>query len=147
MIAYWGYQQFSTMKDREGRMGKQKERRKYPRFQVEDVAVAILGKSKCGIITDISKGGLAFRYIGFDQEDEEFFTGSLEVATFSDVADFSLIDVPCAITRKQTTQSEYYLSTLSMKKCCIQFGNLTPEQQSQLEYFIDLFASPAIKSC
>jgi hypothetical protein len=123
-------------------MRMQKERRKYPRFQVEDVAVAILGKSKVGIITDISKGGLAFRYIGFDNEDEEHFTGSLELRTFSDVADFSLLDIPCAIIRKHATSSEYYLSTLSMKKCCIQFGCLNPRQKTQLEYFIDLFANP-----
>ena len=127
-------------------MRKQKERRKHPRFQVEDVAVAILGKSKFGIITDISQGGLAFRYIGFDQEDEELFSGLLEVRTFSDVAEFSLLDVPCAIIRKQTTRSEYYLSTLSMQKCCIQFGCLSPEQKSQLEYFIDLFISPVSQS-
>ena len=127
-------------------MRKQKERRKYRRFQVEDVAVAILGKSKIGIITDISQGGLAFRYIGFEQEEEDHCTGSLELRTFSDVADFSLFDVPYAITRKHNTPSEYYLSTLRMKKCCIQFGHLNPEQISQLEYFIDLFASPAPKS-
>jgi hypothetical protein len=124
-------------------MMKQKERRKYPRFQVEDVAVAILGKTKVGIITDISKGGLAFRYIGFDQEDEEHVTGSLEVKTFSDVADFYLLDIPYAITRKHTMPSEYYLSTLCMKKCCLQFGGLNPKQITQLEYFIDLFANPA----
>ncbi len=61
-------------------MGKHTERRKHPRFKLENVAVATLGKSKVGIITEISKGGLAFRYIGFDQEDEEVFKGSQKVS-------------------------------------------------------------------
>jgi hypothetical protein len=48
------------MKVARRRMAKHTERRKHSRFQVENVLVATLGKSKVGIITEISKGGMLF---------------------------------------------------------------------------------------
>ena len=117
-------------------MGKHAERRKHQRFQVENVAVATLGKSKVGIITDISKGGLAFRYIGFDQEDEGVFKGSQKVSIVHEGTGFSLLDVPCVMIRNYSTLHEYYQSSLNMNRCCLQFDRLTPAQKSLLDNFI-----------
>jgi len=117
-------------------MEKPTERRKHPRFQVETVSVATLCKSIVGIITDISKGGIAFRYIGFDQEGEEVFKGSQKVSIVHEGTGFSLLDVPCTMIRNYSTRHEYYLGSLSMNRCCLQFGRLTPAQKSQLDNFI-----------
>lgn len=127
---------FEKMKVARRRMGKHTERRKHPRFQVENVAVATLGKSKVGIITEISKGGLAFRYIGFDQVEEEVFKGSQKVSIVHEGTGFSLLDVLCTMIRNYSTLHEYYQSSLRMNRCCLQFGWLSPAQKSQLDNFI-----------
>jgi len=120
-------------------MGKHTERRKHPRFQVENMSVATLGKSKVGIITDISKGGIAFRYLGFDKDDEEVFKGSQKVSIVNEGSGFSLLDAPCTMIRNYSARHEYYLSSLSMNRCCLQFDGLTPAQESQLDNFILYF--------
>jgi hypothetical protein len=112
------------------------ERRKHPRFKLENVALASFGKSKIGIITDISKAGLAFRYLSFDKEDEEIITGSQKVSIIYEDSGFSVPDVPCTIIRNFSALYEYYQSSLRMNRCCLQFGWLSSAQISQLDNFI-----------
>jgi hypothetical protein len=80
--------------------------------------------------------GLAFRYIGFDQEDEEVFIGSQKVSIVHEGTGFSLFHVPCVMIRNFSALHEHYQRSLNMKRCCLQFGWLTPEQKSQLDNFI-----------
>ena len=113
--------------------------REYRRYQVTNVSVAALNDSKVGVIMDISRAGLAFRYIDFNHGDGEPLKDSTEVSIVHDSADFSLHDVPCTIIREQHRLPGFYISTLRMNKCCLRFGTLTPNQESQLEYFIANF--------
>ena len=87
---------------------------------------------------DISRAGLAFRYIDFNQGDGES-NNSTEVNIVHDSEGFSLLDVPCTIIREQYQLPGFYISSLKMNKCCLRFGPLTPNQESQLEYFIANF--------
>jgi len=113
--------------------------REYRRYRVRSVAVAALNDSKVGVILDISRAGLAFRYIDFNQDDGELPKCSTEVSIVHDSADFSLLDLPCTIIREQYQLPGFYISSLQMNKCCLLFGPLTPNQESQLEYFIANF--------
>ena len=88
---------------------------------------------------DISRAGLAFRYIDFNQGDGEPLDNSTEVNIVHDSADFSLLNLPCTIVREQHQLPGFYISSLKMNKCCLLFGPLTPNQESQLEYFIANF--------
>jgi len=115
------------------------ECRSYHRFRVRAGAIAALNDSKLGSITDISRDGLAFRYIDFGYEDQEKCLESQTVSIVND-AGFALHDVPCRIITDDYSQPEYSFSTLRMNKCRLQFVDLTPEQQAQLDYFIANFA-------
>jgi hypothetical protein len=113
--------------------------REYCRYRVRSVAVAAINDSKVGVIMDISRAGLAFRYIDFNHGDGESLSNSTEVNIVHDSAGFSLLDVPCTIIREQYQLPGFYISSLKMNKCCLRFGPLTPNQESQLEYFIANF--------
>jgi len=106
------------------------------RFRVRSVAVASLNDSRIGIIIDISRSGLAFRYIDFNHGAGELLQETMVVSIVHDTADFSLLDLPCTIIREQHQLPGFYISSLKMNKCCLRFGALTPNQKSKLEYFI-----------
>ena len=121
----------------EGKQGA--DRREYPRYLVRSVAVAALNDSRIGVIMDISRSGLAFRYIDFNHGDSESLNDTSEVNIIHDTADFSMLDLPCTIIREQEHLPAFYISSLKMNKCCVRFGALTPNQESQLKYFIAHF--------
>ena len=114
-------------------------RRNCHRFQVRAGAIAALNDSKLGTITDISRTGLAFRYIDFGSEEEEDLRELQEVSIVND-AGFALHNVPCKIIKDDYSLPEYPFSSLRMNNCRLQFVQLTTEQQSQLDYFIANFA-------
>ena len=112
------------------------EQREYKRFRVPKDAFAALGPDyiKVGQIINISMGGLAFRYLGSEgpsnaSELEIFLAGRafyLYKLHFETVWDSLTDKKPC--------------SCINMKVCGLQFGDLTPQQISQLEYFIQEYA-------
>ena len=113
--------------------------REYPRYLVRSVAVAALNDSRIGVIMDISRSGLAFRYIDFNQGLEDSLPAPVTVSIVHDTADFSLLDLPCTIIREESRLPGFYISSMKMNKCCLRFGALTSNQESQLEYFIANF--------
>jgi len=109
------------------------------RFLVKSVAVAALNDSRVGIILDISRTGLAFRYIDFNHGTGAPLQEPTEVSIINDTASFSLLDLPCKIIREQDQLPGFYISSLKMNKCCLRFGTLTSNQKSKIEYFIAHF--------
>ena len=110
------------------------ERRQQPRFKVvEGVFAALVNHtSKLGQIRDISKRGLAFRYIDHGDEAGEntelkIIIGSggvyLDKLPFIKVTDFEI-------------KNEYSFSSLKMRQIGLEFGKLTKQQLSRLEQFI-----------
>ena len=110
------------------------EKRKHKRYKAQkDTYVALINDSiKVGQIINISNGGVAFSYISkgvqlmgwyklnIFMSDKRFY---LKKLPFKAVSDFYL-----------DTKTPY--STVLMKQCGGQFGELTSYQSSQLEYFI-----------
>jgi len=92
-----------------------------------------------GIITEISKEGLVFRYIHEDSEDKKIANEPLTVSIYKN--GFSLLNVPCRIIKDNDILPEYYLSSAKMQKCHIQFEDLAEDQKSQLDYFIAHFTT------
>ena len=111
-----------------------RERRKHKRFLVQDDAIAVLRPNvdKRGPIIDISRGGLAFRYItGKDSPDRSskldillpdlrFYLGHMPIST---VSDFEVT-------------SELPFRGIKRRRRSVQFGKLTQEQMSKLGHFI-----------
>ncbi len=111
------------------------ERRKHPRFQVKDGAVAVLKSSdhcKVGTIIDVSQGGLAFRY--FDEP--ELFDGPLTVDIVVPQKDFSLLDIPCSPVTDFKIPCATAFSMLPMMRCGLQFHQLNDHQADFLQLFL-----------
>ena len=108
------------------------ERRKHNRFQVKSPSFTVLrpDANKLGQIIDISRGGLAFRY---DIANEAQGNRASQLAILADNS-FCLDKVPIK------TISDFELDTAGifkkMRRCGVQFGKLTPDQTSHVEFFI-----------
>jgi hypothetical protein len=111
----------------------QAERRQCKRFQVEDGAYIILKPfdGRVGRILDISIDGLTFDYVSGEQPSN--MPNELDITMANGTC--RLRNVPCKII--SDFETEYvHLVPLSIRRCGVQFGDLTPDQISQLEYFI-----------
>ena len=113
--------------------------REHRRYQVKSVAVASLNDTEVGVIMDISRAGLAFRYIDFNYSDGIQVHTPTEVDIVHNSNGFSLLGLPCTVIRVHYQLPGFYISSLKMNKCCLRFGILDPDQESQLDYFIDNF--------
>ena len=107
-----------------------KERRTHERLKAKSGTCSVESKieSKAGEIIDISMGGLAFSYVDRgDWSDESFDQGML----FGE-NDLCLEDLPLKIISDCAINSGLSI----IRRCGVKFGELTPKQISQLEYFI-----------
>ncbi len=109
------------------------ERRKYDRFQAENGAFVAPQAQKRRIwqILDISRGGLAFRYIPLGEEIME--SSELEILTRD--TRFSLEKIPYR-SISECDIPEERISNYQLKRHSVRFGDLTDSQISKLEHFI-----------
>ena len=110
------------------------ERRKHKRFLAEDGAYAAVRPQydKIGQIIDISQGGLSFSYIVSDGQAHE--GSELDIFLIGD--DFHLDKVPFKIVSDQKIPERLSPGSLKMRRCAVQFGDLTQKQMLKLEDFI-----------
>jgi len=110
------------------------ERREYNRFEAQEGAFAALRGpvNKLGQIIDISKGGLAFRYIDTGVRPDKSF--DLDISLINN--GFHLEEVPCKSIFDSEIINEFCFSSIPMRRLGVQFTELTHNQTSQLEYFI-----------
>ena len=110
------------------------ERRKYRRFQVQDIAFAVLRDQdrQLGQIMDISMGGLAFNYIAGGGNADSAFELDILLAykglymkkiQFKTVSDFQIAN-----------KSPF--SPITMRRHGVKFSELTKKQTSMLKNFI-----------
>ena len=106
-----------------------KDNRKFSRFIVKGRANAILSPNHIlpYQIIDISRNGLAFSYRGSLAWGDEL----LELILLDD-ENFYLDKIPIRII----SDSPLDESSQHLRRCGVQFGELTPSQEAQLEYFI-----------
>lgn len=107
------------------------ERRKHQRYTVKKGAFIDIG-AKCGMITDISEGGLTFRYV-----DRKTWDGESErLNIVFDGDDFHLENIPCKTVSDFFAQSDHPEKFAVIRRHGIKFGKLTQGQQRQLRHFI-----------
>ncbi len=109
------------------------ERRKHRRFQVYHGTYVAIGPpyGKVGQLIDISMGGLSFRYV----HEKEQTNGSY-VNIFLTEANFHLEKVPIKTILDFELTDESPSSSTKTRRCGLQFHDLTHDQASQLEFFI-----------
>jgi hypothetical protein len=109
------------------------ERRKHKRCETQKDTLGILrsNNTKVGLITDVGAGGLGFRYIGKEQPIGEW--AELSILPAQDL--FYLHKIPCKFVWDRNASKDHY-SSITMRECGLQFGELTPDQMNLLKYFI-----------
>ena len=127
-------------------------RRSHKRFKVKDGAFAVIyqNSSKLAQIIDISPAGFSFRYsdsqfLDTDRSGQVFFyhCDRPRLLDFSKF-DIFLVDsgiyldqLPCKIVSSFESEELDSPNSVTMRRCCIQFDKLVPEQISDLVYFIN----------
>jgi hypothetical protein len=124
------------------------ERRSHQRFQIPAGCFVSLGPDYTilGQIIDMSLGGVAFRHMGntpcLRPKDESYLDIFLTEGGFSlskvpveTVSDYEISDVV-----SNRLVDPIPLSYKGMRRCSVQFGELTHHQISQLEHLIENYA-------
>jgi hypothetical protein len=110
------------------------ERRRHKRFQAEGGAYAAVRPQydKIGQIIDVSRGGLAFRYmVSGSQEDA---SSELDIFLIGD--SFHLDKVPFLTVSDEEIPERLSPGAQKMRRCAVQFGELTQMEILKLEEFI-----------
>jgi len=87
---------------------------------------------KLGQIEHVSMDGLEFHYATSEGPLSEPF----ELDIFLAGSAFYLYKVPFQTVSDSDTVNETPFPSLPIRQCAVRFGELTPNQRSQLEYFI-----------
>ena len=131
------------MKNAEGALfmsseSQQGERRRQERYKVKNLAIAVPNKpsSQVARILNISKGGMAVRYL--DQSD---WLGNAKTIDILVNSNFFLNDLPIENISDFNVENHVSFSIISERQCCLQFGSLTQEQESLLDDFIGKYTA------
>ena len=111
------------------------DRRKTKRFKASYGAYAVLGPetSKLGQIKDISMQGLAFKYLADEARPNG---GGRELDIIIHQNRFCVKSIPIQTVSDFELAKENALSTVRLRQQGVQFGNLTSDQASQLEFIL-----------
>ena len=111
-----------------------KERRKFPRYVVEE-ETALFTEPKIVLsdsLVDVSQGGLAFNY-----EDKKPFNIGVLVRMDIIRDDVTILNIPVKIISDIEIQNPAELS----RRCGVEFGQLSREQQEKIAFLLKKFAS------
>ena len=116
------------------------EKRKYIRSRIKDDTYAAFGNhfTKIGRLQDISIDGLAFRYIHYT---EDWIEDSSIIAIFDSANKYYLPDIVCKLIYDSPLNGidniPYFKTAYRIKRCGIQFTNITEYQLEKLKFFIN----------
>ena len=113
------------------------ERRQFKRYSAPQMAFAVLksGYERLGKINNISRGGLAFEYIGDERHKNSIESELLtEIDIFISRDNFYLSKIPCTIIYDSDTVPDHSIITsIPMRRCGVQFANLNLEAADLLD--------------
>lgn len=112
-------------------MTETKERREHPRFRVTDGAFAFIDNILFSI-HNISQCGIQLQSVVYDGTPTE----EMLLDIFFKHDNFYLQDVPVRLVRFQKSSPSTPFSNAHVKCIGLQFGELTQQQKSRIDYFI-----------
>ena len=120
------------------------ERRQHRRYQVKRNAYALLRNefTDAGQITEISLGGMVFRYIYRNRGTPLALKIDILLLDLTDAAIIRNLHIR-AVSDRGISQENPIEST-QMKKQVVRFGSLTPIQTSRLKNFIRFYATGSV---
>jgi len=118
-----------------------KEKRKFNRQEPRISAYAAVGGAFTwvGEILDVSPGGMAFQYVMYRDFNEEKKDSA---AIFIPNDGFRLDNLPCAVLYDipAKTGDPEMDTSVAVKRCGVQFKDLTEHQAEQLQFFIEHYS-------
>ncbi len=113
------------------------EHRKHRRFQIRQGTYVALAPpyGKVGPVIDISRGGLSFRYVDGKETTNESY-----IHIFLTEANFYLEKVPVKTILDFKIPDKSASSSITMRRCGLQFKGLTHNQASQLKFFVENYS-------
>lgn len=114
------------------------ERRRTLRLHPKELTFVVLRPefSKSGELLDISRGGLCFQYLFKSNPGRDVAT-SLKIDIFIINNGYYLPKVPCTLVydveKKEATS---FPISLEIRRCGLQFGELSKEQTRQVELYL-----------
>ena len=128
-----------------GRKTIEVEMRKFTRFKVKDLSFALLKTAfyeELGEILDISKGGLAFKYLVGENQIKE----AVELDIIHANNSFHIKKLRCKTISDFEIINEVDFSSLKMKRHSVKFGELDNNQISELDYFIKQYTISEVQA-
>ena len=127
--------------DTAARTRRPSDRRRGKRFRVWGKAVAVVRPylihgNPVGPINDISLGGLSFSYVVSNETTREL--PELDVCLQDD--GFYLCKIPFETVSDFEVKEPAGFRPMGLRRRSVQFGDLSEEQMSQLEYFMEKYA-------
>jgi len=111
------------------------EKRIQKRFAVQEGTYAALKNHviNIGIIKDISRGGFAAHFIS----DGSLLHNSVMIEGLFKGSSFCLKGVPVKIISDLEIEDRPLFSSIVMRRCGVEFEDMTPSRMSQLDRFIE----------
>ena len=122
----------------------QTERRQHQRYRVQKSAFALLRNESTysGQITEISLGGMAFRYNCRNGNSPGASEIDIMLADFTDAFLIRNLHIKAVPDRGISEKNPIGLTRL--RKQVVKFGSLTPTQTSRLKYLIRFYTSGSV---
>jgi hypothetical protein len=119
------------------------ERRSHERYEIRQGAIASLHLTVIGYAINISRGGLAFRYVASRDRSSEW--SILKISTTDQT--FNLGMIPVEVVRDVPIPESFTTGAISLRSCGLKFGDLQDYQEFALRYFIQNYGVPDSKNC
>ena len=115
------------------------ERRNFQRYKVAYGAYAVAGPevAKLGQIKNISMGGLAFNYLADESRSQHCHEMDIIIRQDS----MRIKNLPVKTISDFELAQENVFSTVKLRQLGVQFGELTPDQTTQLEHLLKTHTS------
>ncbi len=123
------------------------DKRRDARYAAQENVIAALqnGGTTVGKVRDVSKGGLSFEYIIYD---EDVNAKSMGRDVFIFVDGFSIRRLPCRVVYDipvaEPEGDDLYITPLTTKRCGVKFETLSGEQEEKLEFLLQTYTKPVV---
>ncbi|MEJ2657015.1 MAG: hypothetical protein P8012_07425 [Desulfobacterales bacterium] len=110
------------------------DQRRYKRYKTrEDTLVSFTsGSLQMGRIINIGRGGLAFYCVDTKKQ----IISSFKMNIFLANDGYNLTEIPFKIVSEFSLSGKIYGRKPKLRRCCVEYGQLTHSQSSSLDYFI-----------
>lgn len=116
-----------------------RERRKHRRFLFKAAVFAACDQFPFGVgaLVDISRTGVSFEYSHYSGEDRDPLTGVVKLDIFKNKPSLNVMGIECNVRYDNSVPWENgVLSDYPLRRCGVQFGELSRKQSSELDLFI-----------